>query len=180
MHHQSVPQRCRHFEVHLPISSARTSLARYCNRWGVVAHSLQRLPRRLLGVLKKDFTTRGARWPCQAILPAWCLFFFTAKSFPPPEHVVFIFRFFSTKHVAVKLSVLSPDETAQQLTRVVCLLWQYVGAVQRRDGGCLVNACCGFDALHAATSGSCFLPFCKTQPLPDFMKPPAFQSIQQS
>ena len=56
-------------------------------------------PGNCLGVLKKDTTPRGARWPRQAIMTAWCLFFST-KSFPmraPPEHVFFVFRFFTTK-----------------------------------------------------------------------------------
>ena len=53
-------------------------------------------------------------------------------------------------------------------------------AVQHSSGSQFDNACSGFYDSHVTTSGSCFLPFCKTQTLSDLMNPPAFRSIQQS
>ena len=79
--------------------------------------------------------------------------------------------------VAIKLTFfLCLDATAEKLAKVVFLFWWYLGAAQRFDGGLTVKACCGFDASHVATYGSCFLPCCKTQSLPDFMNLPAFRS----
>ena len=68
------------------------------------------------------------------------------------------------------LQVLCPDATAEKLTKVVFLSWQYLGAMQRLHGGYLVNTCRGFHDSHVATSCFWFLPFCKTQSLHDFMK----------
>ena len=115
---------------------------------------------------------------------------FSAKRFPPrapPDHVLFIFRFLTTKQtqrgfrsLAVELPLLFPNTATKKLTEIVSLLGRNLGTVHPFGGGQLVDASSGLDASHVVTSFSSYFPFGKPQSLPDLVEPAAFGTVQQS
>ena len=81
----------------------------------------------------------------------------------PPEHMLFIFRFLTSKQtqrrfrsLAVKLPLLCPNTATKKLTEIVSLLGRNLGTVHHFGGGQLVDASSGLDASHVVTSVSCF------------------------
>ena len=136
--------------------------------------------------LQERYHIRGARRPREAMPVASGLLLTAERLLPwaPPDNVLFIFRFSTTKQtrsLAVKLTLLCPNTATKKLTEIISLFGWYLGSVHRFGCGKLVDACRGFDdASHVVASVSRFSPVGKPQSLPALVKPPAFRSIQQS
>ena len=142
------------------------------------------------GVLKKYATSRGARWPRQAITFAWRLLL-EAKRFPPRA---------PSEHICSSSSSSSPqnrhsgDSALWQSNSLFCVQTQPQRSSRtsfRCLGGILVlfttlvvarlsMPAVGLDASHVVTSVSRFFRFGKPQSLPDLVEPPAFGTVQQS
>ena len=103
--------------------------------------------------------------PCRAVTVIWGLFL-QAKPLPPrasPEHVFLVLWFLATEEthrrfraLTIKQPLLRPDTAAEELTQIVPLLWRDHGAVHRFGGGQLVDASCGLNTCHVASSVSRF------------------------